>query len=117
MKLNLGYIVIGLFVVILAIRWFTKSVYEGLDNASLITAAESRQKDYLKNQDKYWDNRKFPQTAPGLSGDVKFKKLDASNQNLRESHAADVMTTWRQFNVPGFCSANKRSNFCSVFCS
>ena len=45
MKLNLGYIFIGLFVLILVIRWFTKSIYEGLDTASLITAAETRQKD------------------------------------------------------------------------
>ena len=37
MKLNLGYIVIGIFLVILVIRCFTKkSVYEGLDTASLI---------------------------------------------------------------------------------
>ena len=51
MKLNLGYIVIGIFVVILAIRCFMKkSIYEGLDDASLIRAAESRQEDYLKTQ-------------------------------------------------------------------
>ena len=80
MKVNLGYIVIGIFVIILAIRCFTKkSIYEGLDDASLIRAAESRQEDYLKTQDKYWANRRFPQTAPGLSGDVKFKKLDLVN--------------------------------------
>ena len=83
MKLNLGYIVIGIFVLILVIRCFSKkSVYEGLDDASLIRAAESRQEDYLKYQDKYWDNRKFPQTAPGQSSDVKFKKLDASKTKL-----------------------------------
>ena len=64
MKLNLGYIVIGIFLVILVIRCFTKkSVYEGLDTASLVRAAETRQEDYLQNQDKYWKNRKFPQTA------------------------------------------------------
>ena len=95
MKLNLGYIVIGIFIIILALICFTKkSVYEGLDNVSLINAAETRQKDYLKNQDKYWDNRKFPQTAPGLSGDVKFKKLDASNQNLLDTNpSASVKKT------------------------
>ena len=89
MKVNLGYIVIGIFVVILAIRCFTKTsqtIYEGLDDASLIRAAESRQKDYLKTQDKYWANRRFPQTAPGLSGDVKFKKLDASQQKLLDTN-------------------------------
>ena len=92
MKLNLGYIVIGIFLVILVIRCFTKkSVYEGLDTASLVTAAESRQEDYLQNQDKYWKNRKFPQTAPGLSADVKFKKLDASRSNLLDTNpSADV---------------------------
>ena len=95
MKLNLGYIVIGLFIIILAVICFSKkSIYEGLDNASLINAAETRQKDYLKNQDKYWVNRKFPQTAPGLSGDVKFKKLDASNQNLLDTNpSASVKKT------------------------
>ena len=42
MKLNLGYIVIGIFVLILVIRCFSKkSVYEGLDDASLIRATES----------------------------------------------------------------------------
>ena len=92
MKLNLGYIVIGIFLVILAIRCFTKkSVYEGLDTASLVRAAETRQEDYLQNQDKYWKNRKFPQTAPGLSEDVKFKKLDASRSNLLDTNpSADV---------------------------
>ena len=83
MKLNLGYILIGIFIIILAIRCFSnKSVYEGLDDETIIREAETRQKDYLKNQDKYWTSRLFPQTAPGLSGDVKFKKLDASKQNL-----------------------------------
>ena len=87
MKLNLGYIVIGIFVVILAIRCFMKKpVYEGFDDASLIRAAESRQEDYLKTQDKYWSNRKFPQTAPGLSGDVKFKKLDSSQEKLLDTN-------------------------------
>ena len=63
MKLNLGYIVIGVFIVLLLIICFAKkSVYEGLDDASLIRAAETRQEDYLKSQDKYWDNRKFPQS-------------------------------------------------------
>ena len=46
------------------------SLYEGLDNNALFGEADTRQTNYLKTQDKYWDHRKFPQKAPGLSKDV-----------------------------------------------
>ena len=89
MKSSLGYIVIGIFVVILAISCFMKqpvSLYEGLDNNALFGEADTRQTNYLKTQDKYWDHRKFPQTAPGLSNDVKFKKLDSERKKLEDTN-------------------------------
>ena len=89
MKSSLGYIVIGIFVVILAISCFMKqpvSLYEGLDNNALFGEADTRQTNYLKTQDKYWDNRKFPQTAPGLTNDVKFKKLDSERKKLEDTN-------------------------------
>ena len=94
MKSNLGYIVIGIFVVILAIRCFMKkSVYEGVDNTLMFGQADERQKNYLDTQDKYWSNRRFPQTAPGLSGDVKFKKLDAERKKLEDTNPSAHVAT------------------------
>ena len=61
--------------ILIYIRFSNKaSIKEGL--------TFEEQKKNLIRQDKYYDNRKFPQTVPGGTGDVKFVKLNLDKTRM-----------------------------------
>ena len=73
----LGLMGIALILVLLSISINTK---EGFDYES----RKDEQRKYLKDNDKYWDSRLFPQVVKGVDKESKFVELSKDKTKLNE---------------------------------
>ena len=74
----MNYIILAIFIIAILVIIYTQynNIKEGL--------TFDQQKLYLKNQNKYFDNRLFPPVVKGGSDDVKFVKLSKDKKKLDE---------------------------------
>ena len=91
MKLShLGFITIGIVIILFVI---CNNINEGFSMSS----KNEEQKQFLKQEDKYYDFRLFPQVVKGGNDDVKFLKFNKENTKLVESSpSANIKLT----NIP-----------------
>jgi hypothetical protein len=75
---HLGLMTLAVILVVMSI-----SMREGFDsNAFDYSGRKDDQNAYLKTQDKYWDNRLFPQVVKGVDNESKFLALNKSKTKL-----------------------------------
>ena len=82
--LHLGLIIIGVIVLVVYNLYYKtiniKEIKEGLSMPQVVDL----EKKYLKKQDKYWDNRLFPQVVKGGNDDIKFLKFNREKTELKD---------------------------------
>ena len=78
--LHLGLIIIGVIVLIVYNLYYKKINIK--EPFSMVQSTDLEKK-YLKKQDKYWDNRLFPQVVKGGNDDIKFLKFNREKTDLK----------------------------------
>ena len=111
--LHLGLIIIGVIVLIVYNLYYKKINIKDVKEEFSMVQSTDLEKKYLKKQDKYWDNRLFPQVVKGGNDDIKFLKFDREKTNLKDDKPTPKLLSPEITKKIERCKVIDKTNECS----